>query len=141
MRYNIQIKYRDPFIVENNLAYLEIHPDLVLSGRFDDPIIVGTAKVHNGSLSYHNKTFVVEKGTISFISPYEIQPEIDLVGVSQIRDWRITLAIEGTPDKLLITLSSIPIEADADILSLLVFGKTTRELSGAETASPILPKQ
>jgi autotransporter translocation and assembly factor TamB len=129
---NIQVKYRDAFIVDNNIAYLEIHPDLVVAGRWYDPVITGAAKVHNGSLTYHNKTFVVEKGIINFTSPYEIQPEIDIVGVSQIRDWRITLALEGKPDRLLISLSSIPAESDSDILSLLVFGKTTRELSGGE---------
>ena len=132
LRTNIQVTYRDPFIVENNIAYLEIHPDLVVTGRLHEPVITGTAKVHNGSLTYLKKTFVVEKGIINFTSPYEIQPEIDIVGVSQIRDWRITLALEGKPDRLLISLTSIPAEADDDILSLLVFGKTTRELSGSE---------
>jgi len=132
LRINIQVTYRDAFIVENNIAYLEIHPDLMVAGRWHDPVLTGTARVQNGSLTYYNKTFVVEKGIINFTSPYEIRPEVDIVGVSQIRDWGITLALEGSPDRLLITLSSIPAEADADILSLLVFGKTTREMSGGE---------
>ncbi len=130
MKYNIRIKYREPFIVENNIAYLEIHPDLVISGTLNTPVISGSAKVHAGTLSYQNKTFVVEKGIINFANPYKIEPDIDIMGSVDIRQWRISLSLSGVPDRLVVELSSTPPEEDADILSLLIFGKTTYEIKG-----------
>jgi translocation and assembly module TamB len=127
--FDIQLKYREPFLVDNNIAYLEIHPDLVLSGTLADPVITGVAKVNNGTLTYQNKAFVVEKGLLNFSNPYRIEPEMDIMGTIRIRQWLISLTMSGTPERLVVELSSTPQEEDADILSLLVFGKTTQEMS------------
>jgi autotransporter translocation and assembly factor TamB len=126
--YDIQLKYREPFIVDNNVAYLEISPDLKISGTMAAPVISGIAKVQEGTLTYQNKKFVVERGIISFVNPYKIEPEIDIAGSIQIRDWRISLTLYGAPERLFVDLSSLPAEEDADIISLLVFGKTTYEI-------------
>ncbi len=141
----IQLKYREPFMVDNNIAHLEIQPDLVLSGTLDDPVITGIAKVGDGTLHYQNKTFVVERGIVNFMNPYKIEPEIDILGNIQIRQWRISLMMSGTPDRLVVELISTPSEEDADILSLLVFGKTTDEMRGTndggiETTEALLAK-
>ena len=131
--YNIRLKYREPFIVDNDIAYLEIHPDLTLSGTLNDPVITGAAKVHEGTITFQNKSFVVERGIVNFLNPYKIAPEVDIVGSINIRQWHISLMVYGPPNKLVVELSSTPSEEDADILSLLVFGKTTYEMrSGGE---------
>jgi len=133
--FDIQLKYREPFIVDNNIAYLEIHPDIVLSGTLGDPVITGVAKVNNGTLTYQNKVFVVEKGLVNFSNPYKIEPEMDIMGTIPIRQWLISLKMSGTPDRLVVELSSTPAEEDADILSLLVFGKTTYKLEGGNNGA------
>jgi autotransporter translocation and assembly factor TamB len=129
MSYNIKLKYREPFMVDNNVAQLEIQPDLVFSGTLNTPVVSGSAKVQNGTVSYQNKVFVVKKGIINFVNPYKIEPEIDIEGSLDIRQWHITLTLYGSPDRLMVELSSTPPEEDADILSLLVFGKTTYEMT------------
>ena len=132
--YNIRLKYREPFIVDNDMAYLEIHPDLVLSGTFSAPVITGTAKVQTGTITFQNKTFVVERGIVNFSNPYKIAPEVDIMGRIKIRQWQISLMVHGPPDRLVVELSSTPSEEDADILSLLVFGKTTYEMRSGNNA-------
>ena len=59
-------------------------------------------------------------------------PEIDIQSEAEIRTWKINLALKGTPDNLDVTLTSVPSETEADILSLILLGRTTGELtSGA----------
>jgi translocation and assembly module TamB len=135
LAYNIRLKYREPFIVDNDMAYLEIHPDLVLSGTWDAPVITGTAKIHEGTIFFQSKSFVVEKGFVSFSDPYKIAAEVDIVGSMKIRNWQIFLTVRGPPKKLIVELSSTPSEEDADILSLLVFGKTTYEMRSGDVAN------
>ena len=129
-----RLKYREPFIVDNDMAYLEIHPNLVLSGTWDTPVITGTAKIHEGTIFFQSKSFVVEKGFVNFSDPYKIAAEVDIVGSMKIRHWQISLIVRGPPKKLIVDLSSTPSEEDEDIISLLVFGKTTYEMrSGSST--------
>ncbi|MEJ2095993.1 MAG: translocation/assembly module TamB domain-containing protein [Deltaproteobacteria bacterium] len=130
--FNVRLKYREPFIVDNNIAYLEIQPDFQLSGTLAAPVITGTARVQEGTITYQRKSFVVNRGIISFVNPYRIEPEIDIAGSIKIRQWIISLTVSGSPDRLTVELSSKPPEDDADIVSLLVFGKTTGEIKGGE---------
>jgi len=109
MSVDISLRRRNPFVVDNNLAHLDINPDL-----------------------RRRRTFDVKKGEIDFSNPYKIEPIFDIEGEVQVRKWTIRLAISGPPDKLSFTLTSDPPEEDGDILSLLMFGKTTHELIEAD---------
>ena len=132
MTLNISIKRRNPFLVDNNLAELEISPDLRVTGKPNNPIIRGRVSVDSGTVHYRNKNFVVKKGVIDFLNPYKTEPTIDIQSEVKIRHWMILLAVSGTPEELLLKLTSDPPEEDGDILSLLVLGATTRELIDGE---------
>jgi autotransporter translocation and assembly factor TamB len=132
MSVDISLRRRNPFVVDNNLAHLDINPDLRISGTLSNPIITGRATIESGTVTYRRRTFAVKKGEIDFSNPYKIEPMFDIEGEVQVRKWTILLAISGPPDKLSFTLTSDPPEEDGDILSLLVSGKTTHELIEAE---------
>jgi len=132
MSVDISLRRRNPFVVNNNLAHLDINPDLRISGNLGNPIITGRATIESGTVTYRRRTFDVKKGEIDFSNPYKIEPMFDIEGEVQVRKWTILLAISGPPDKLSFTLTSDPPEEDGDILSLLVFGRTTHELIEAE---------
>ena len=72
---------------------------------------------------------------VDFLNPYKIDPNLDVRSSVNIRDWQIILEISGHPDQLLLQLSSEPKEEDEDILSLLMFEKTTAELINGEGGS------
>lgn len=129
---NIAIRYRQPFDVQNNVAQLEISPDLRIRGTLNNPIVSGRAQVREGFVTFQRRDFEVRKGIIDFINPYRTVPEIDIQSEAEIRTWKINLALKGTPDNLDVTLTSVPSETEADILSLILLGRTTGELtSGA----------
>jgi len=129
---DISIKHINPFLVDNNLARLDISPDLRVSGMLSKPIITGRASIERGTITYRNKTFIVKKGIIDFANPYQTEPTVDIQSEVQIRNWTIYLAVAGPPDRLSLELTSDPPEEDGDIVSLLLIGKTRNELIKTE---------
>lgn len=138
MTININVTRREPFMVDNNLAFLSISPNLKVYGKTDNPLISGRAKVDSGIITFQQKEFKVQQGVIDFLNPYRIEPTVDIQGEVDVRTWTIRLTVSGTPDDLKFELTSSPMEDHADILSLIAFGKTTAELRGGDggTFSP-----
>ncbi len=139
VRLDLVVKANTPFEIINNLADLEVNPDLTIKGRASHPTVSGRATLTPGTLTYHGKEFELTKGVVDFTNPYGIEPELDITAEHRIRDWDIQLSITGTPENLVLTLSSQPREEDGDIVSLLLTGKTTNELirsEGGSTTSP-----
>jgi translocation and assembly module TamB len=132
MSLDISIKRRNPLLIDNNLATLEINPDLRIAGTVNNPIVRGRAAVESGTVRYQGKTFVVKQGIIDFLNPYEIDPTFDIRSEVKVRDWMIFLEVSGTQAELVLNLTSDPPEEHGDILSLLLLGKTTGELISKE---------
>jgi autotransporter translocation and assembly factor TamB len=126
---NVTVTHRYPFLVDNNVARLEIAPDLKITGTLANPQISGRTNVSSGEVLFQGKSFEVKRGVIDFLNPYRIEPTLDILAETQVRQWRISLSVTGTPDNLLIKLSSDPHESDANILSLILLGKTSSEYS------------
>ncbi|MBU3950914.1 MAG: translocation/assembly module TamB domain-containing protein, partial [Proteobacteria bacterium] len=138
---NIDITRREPLLVDNNLAFLEVSPDLTIQGTAAAPVLAGRAQVDSGRIHFQRVAFDVKKGVIDFVNPYKIEPIIDIEGEMEIRVWTITMGVSGTPDNLDIQFSSSPPEQHGDILSLIAFGKTTRELRAAEGGGRFAPEE
>jgi autotransporter translocation and assembly factor TamB len=132
MALDIVIGRRSPFMIDNNLATMTVNPDLRLVGTVSRPLIRGRAAVESGTVRYQGKLFDIEKGVIDFIDPYKIDPLIEVMSTTTVRDWVISLHISGTADQLGFTLTSAPPEEHGDILSLLLFGRTTGEMIAQE---------
>jgi len=141
MELNLTVKHRQPMAVDNNIARMDIVPSLNIRGTLNHPVINGRMAVQSGEVMYQKKTFAIEKGIIDFINPYETEPTVDIRAGNQIRNWRGFLNISGKPDQLEFKLSSEPVLDDADILSLLVLGKTSEELRKGEGGSNLSAAQ
>jgi translocation and assembly module TamB len=141
MALDCRIRYRDPFVVDNNIALLTIKPDLNIHGTVNQPLISGRAEVESGTVYFQKNEFNVKKGVIDFINPYKIEPTIDIQSEVKIREWTVFLKISGTPDTLKFDMTSDPSEKEEDILSLLISGKTTQELIAREGGSSLSPRQ
>ncbi len=142
MEFDITIRYREPFVIDNNMALLAIKPDFRIYGSVNQPLISGRAEVESGGTVYfQKKEFNVKKGVFDFINPYKIEPTIDMQSEVMVRKWTIFLNVFGTPDNLKFNFSSDPSEREEDIVSLLVSGKTTQELIARESDSSLSPGQ
>ncbi len=138
---DIVIKSRQPFVVDNNILYIEIRPDFKVTGNLNQPLIDGRAGIPAGTVSYQGRSFEVTRGVIDFIDPYEIRPNINIQAVSNVRQWTITMTITGTPDALKVDFDSEPSLEDSEIISLLVFGSTPDELIEGEGGTSKAPAQ
>lgn len=141
MELDISIKHRQPFLIDNNLARLDISPDLRLYGKVNHPLISGRAEVESGRITYRKKTFEVKKGVLDFLNPYKIEPAIEVESEARVRDWLILLVVSGTPDQLSLKLASEPPEEHGDILSILMFDKTMGEFIEGEGGISWSPRQ
>ena len=132
MEFDITTRYKEPFVVDNNMALLVVKPDLHIYGTVNQPLISGRAEVESGTVYFQKKEFNVKKGLFDFINPYKIEPTIDVQSEVTVREWTVFLNISGTPDNLKFNFSSDPSEREEDIISLLLTGKTTQELIARE---------
>ena len=141
MGLDVAVRRIGPFRVDNNLAQLEISPDLQIAGTFGRPVVTGRAAVDGGTVHYRKKQFTVTDGAVDFVDPYRIAPHIRLQSETRVRDWTIRLQIAGPPDALVFDLSSDPPAPEGDILSMLLFGRTTGELVDGEGGTSGSPAQ
>lgn len=130
---DILVRSRRSIRVENNLAMMSLIPDLRIRGTLGEPIITGRASVEDGIITYQRSRFSIRNGVVDFLNPYRTEPNIDIEGETEVRDWLISLNVSGTLDNLDFRLNSDPSESQADLLSLLLLGRTTDEIriSGA----------
>ncbi len=136
MIFDIDVKRRNPFLVDNNLATLDIHPDLSIHGKLNNILVSGRAEIGSGTIAFQKKKFNVKKGAVDFLNPYKIEATLNIESEVKVRKWTISLEISGTPDNLDFKLSSDPSEEYEDILSLIAIGKTTSELAGNGEGEP-----
>jgi autotransporter translocation and assembly factor TamB len=132
---NIDIKNRQPFIIDNNLAVLELMPDLKIVGTAKRPLVNGRVKMNEGTVNYYLREFTVKKGILDFVNPYKIDPTIDINADTRVQDYTITLNVSGTIEDLTFQLSSEPSLEDEDILLLLIVGRTAGEIREGKVGS------
>lgn len=136
---DVSIIRRGSVTVDNNIARLDINPDLMITGTLQEPVVTGRVAVTEGTMTYQGNEFTVTRGIIDFLNPYRTEATVDIKGKTTVRDWTITLSLEGSLDNLLLQLSSTPPEEQPDLLSLLIVGKTTRELTQTQSGVGVSP--
>jgi len=132
---NVTVTHRYPLLVDNNLAQLQVAPDLKVTGTLARPIVSGRAQVTEGEVIFRRKSFTVKRGVVDFINPYKTEPNLDIQAETRIRQWLVTLSLSGPPDRLAFKLSSDPPASENDILSLILLGRTSSELAQGEGGS------
>ncbi|MDZ7665634.1 MAG: translocation/assembly module TamB domain-containing protein [Desulfotignum sp.] len=125
---DIDVDYKDPFVLDNNLAFITGGTQCKISGTLRNPVVTGRAQILEGTVVYQKREFEIETGIIDFVDQFQTDPEITLHATSNIRKWTIHMDISGKTNNLRFRLYSDPALTHEDILSLLVIGKTTGEL-------------
>ncbi len=109
--------------VRNNLADLTGSARLLVRGNLARPVLYGDVEIEpDGTLLYNATDYEIERGRIVFANPHELDPEIDLVAVTRVREFDVTLAVDGTFDRLETRFSSEPPLPDLEVFRLLASG-------------------
>jgi translocation and assembly module TamB len=107
----------------------DVHVHKKRRGRL---IVFGTIDTVRGTLVVAHREFDLARGHIRFTGGRQINPELDLVAQYHAQNYLVSATVSGTADKPTLTLSSIPDLPQADILSVMMFGKPSSQLSGGQ---------
>jgi translocation and assembly module TamB len=101
--------------------------DLRLRGTAAKPVLLGRADVVEGDLYFNGAKYRMERGDITFTNPVTTTPVLDLQAATRVRDYDITVNLNGPVDKMNLTYHSEPPLPTADIISLLAVGQTQEQ--------------
>jgi translocation and assembly module TamB len=117
--------------VRNNLADLRGSAALTVRGSLARPVLFGEVELdRGGTLVYAENEFETERARLTFASPTRIDPIIDLVATTDVRDYEITLNLSGRLDTLQVRVASDPPLSDLDVVALLTTGQPPGEGGG-----------
>lgn len=135
VRLDIHVVTTPELQMQSSLAKLAGEADLHLRGTLVRPVVLGRVDIMEGEVSFNGRKYRLERGEITFTGPTGVQPTLDLQATTHVRDYDITLGVNGTPDKLNFTYRSEPPLPSADIVALLALGRTQSESATLSTSS------
>ena len=114
--------------MQTAVARLSGAADLRVRGTLAKPAMLGRVDVLEGDVSFNGVKFRLERGEVLFTSPVSIQPILDLQASTRVRDYDITITVNGAADKVLsLKYRSDPPLPEADIIALLAVGQTREQ--------------
>lgn len=127
LRLDVHITSTPELRVETSLAKLSGDLDLRLRGTATRPALLGRVNIAEGDVFFNGTKYHLERGDISFSNPLAIEPIINVDMSARVQEYDITIGLHGavTSGKgLSMTYRSDPPLSNADIISLLAFGRT-----------------
>lgn len=122
--------------VDNNLARGRVLGDLRLTGDNLKPGLLGTISAGEGSQAFYLRNqFAISQALVEFKSRDSIQGIFDMHAETQVREFLVRLHAFGRTSDPKVILTAEPDLPEADILTLLTFGVTSRDRSDTANAA------
>ena len=122
--------------VQGPSTAVELSGTMRVTKAFRAPFILsGSIETVRGYAGYYGKKFIVESGRVTFTGTPEINPMLDVTVTKKVSDYLVAIHVEGRAQQPALNFSSTPELPQADIISLLVLGKTTERLTKSERNS------
>jgi translocation and assembly module TamB len=147
VRLDVHIVTTPELQMQTSSVRLSGDADLRLRGTAGKPVILGRADIIEGEVYFNGTKYSLERGDVTFINPVTTTPVLDLQATTRIRDYDVTLNLNGQIDRPNVTYRSEPPLPTSDIIGLLAFGQTSEESAqlnqsqsafNSETSSAIL---
>ncbi len=142
---DIRIRAAQDVWLRNDLANLEGAGELRVTGVAARPSVAGRiTATEGGTLRFRGVRYRVDRGTVDFSDPVAINPIFDVQASTTIKEYQVTLHVEGTAGDFKYELTSSPTLLQQDIVALLLTGRTlgpgagTAGNLGEETATAYL---
>ena len=123
---NLRFRSAGDAWMENSLGRVKARFDLSVTGSVRLPILLGDIEAAEGTVSFQDRDFKVLKGRVSFLNPLVVEPTLDIKGETFVKDYRVTVSVAGTPDRLKTDYNSSPPLPPEDVLALLALGEAFR---------------
>ena len=128
VRLDVHVVTAPDLQMQTAIARLSGDADLRLRGTAAKPAVLGRVEVLEGEINFNGAKYRLERGEVMFQSPVSIQPALDLQATTRVRDYDITVSVNGQTDKpLSVKYRSDPPLPEADIVALLAVGQTREQ--------------
>jgi len=128
MTLNVRLRGDDNMTIENALGRFNARFDLTVSGALDEPVLLGDLDIVSGDFYFQDHSFRVIHGRLSFTDPASTEPYLDFRGETYVKDYRVTLVMNGPVSRLKPEFASSPPLPPEEILSLLALGESFRRM-------------
>lgn len=136
-RLQLQVSGDDALRVGGEGLDLSGDIDLSVAGDLASPLLLGRVDLSTGGeIIFRSNTFEIERGVLLFSNPHVIDPDIDLVAVSQVRSYDVRLHLQGTLEAMDIKFTSDPALPSLEVVSLLTTGQVGRQPLLLEPIAP-----
>lgn len=102
---------------------------LHLAGTQADPKISGEMRLTRGTFDLLDRAFTLTKGKLTLSGENPPNPYLDIVGESQVGDTQVQVSLRGPARDFRLSLSSTPALPTDEILALVLFGRSLRQIS------------
>jgi autotransporter translocation and assembly factor TamB len=127
-KFNIAVVTKDPFKIQSNLARGSVVINIQVGGTGQKPLVTGYAKIEHLTASLPFSHLDINDSYVNFNSGRNpLDPELNIVGHSTVRDYDITMHIYGAVSNFKILFDSSPPLTQGDIATLLATGATSSE--------------
>jgi len=127
IRMDVHVSTTPELQMQTAVVRLSGDADLHLRGTAAKPVLLGRADIIEGEIYFNGTKYRLERGDVTFTNPVTTTPVLDLQASTHVRDYDITVNLNGSADKLNMTYHSEPPLATADIISLLALGQTQQQ--------------
>ncbi|SFL78302.1 translocation and assembly module TamB [Desulfomicrobium norvegicum] len=103
--------------------------NLHIRGNHSKPVINGEMNLLRGKFDFLDRSFTLTKGSLSLNGETPPNPFLEVLGETQILENLIQVRISGPARDFRLNLSSIPALPQDELLALILFGRSLRQIS------------
>lgn len=126
---DIHLQIPGRFLVQGRGLDSEWNGKLHLTGNATTPRINGNVSLRRGRFDFLDRIFTLTKGELNLNGATPPNPFLDIVGETQIHGTVTQVHLVGPAKNFRVLLSSDPVLPEDEILSFLLFGRSSRQIS------------
>jgi autotransporter translocation and assembly factor TamB len=131
---DLTIQGQDALVVRNNLADMVGSLNLRVQGPFDAAVTSGRITASRGTIAFRNDRYEIQRAIIDLPPRAEASPVVNIQAQSDIRGYRVTVAMSGPlSGGLQTTATSDPPLPQADVIALITTGNLSAGPEGTST--------
>ena len=100
-----------------------------IQGSPTQPRVTGTVNLLRGRFDFLDRSFDLTRGTLSLDGTAPPNPYLDVIGETQVLETMAQVHLLGPVKNFRLTLSSVPALPADEILALILFGRSSRQIS------------
>ena len=122
--------------VQGSGTAIELSGKLAVTKALRKPIIVsGKIDTTRGFATLLGRRFNVDTGQVIFTGTPDINPVLNVLAAHRVSDYTVYVEVTGESSEPDIAFRSEPELDESDVMSLLIFGRTSEKLSSSEQGS------